>query len=117
MPNPALIHKQSSHLNHYLAIADLYITLNQPEPYEVEPFISEEYRPDVSTVLDGTPVLIELQRSIISNKKMQEKVNNFVATHRKDSHKAKTLLVITDYRYDLQAPPGYAVVQKKLGVL
>ena len=117
MPNPALIHTQSAKLKHYLGLVDIYLTLDKPEVYEIEPYFSADYRPDVRTKLLDTSVLIEYQRSIVSNKKMQDKVDAFVTTNKQGLHDAKSLLIVTDYRYDLIMPTGYEVIQKKFDVI
>lgn len=111
MPNPARMHHQSSKLEHFLGIADLFIRLGQPEVYEVEPYICDEYRPDVYMVKDGKHVIIEYQRSIVTLKKMQNKVDGFVASYNSGRHNCRELWIVTDYRYNVTAPSSFKVVQ------
>jgi hypothetical protein len=117
MPNPALIHTQSAKLRHYLGLVDIYLTLGKPEVFHVEPHIAESYRPDASTVISNSPVLLEYQRSLVSNRKMQEKVDGFVETNKQGLHDAKTLLIVTDYEYDLRIPEGFGIIQKKMDII
>lgn len=114
MPNPSVIHPQSPRIQHHLAVADLYIQLGQPKVYEIEPIINDEYRPDAYTRLDGEPVLIELQRTVISAKKMQAKVDAFAESFVRKQHDAKTLWIVSDYVYQVKAPTGFTVAQKPI---
>lgn len=117
MPNPALIHQQSAKLRHYLGLVDIYLTLDKPEVFEIEPYFSADYRPDVRTVYAGSSLMVEYQRSTITHKKMQEKVDAFVATNKQGLHDAKSLLIVTDYGYDITAPAGYEVIQRDLNII
>lgn len=114
MPNPAMINMQSPKLKHFLGLVDVYIALGQPEIYEVEPQITDEYRPDAYTRINDAPTLIELQRSTISRKKFQLKVDLFVQSFKMKKHDAKRLLVYTDSPYKLTVPAGFEVIQQKL---
>jgi hypothetical protein len=115
MPNPTIIHPQSNKINHFLGIVDLYIKLGQPKIFEVEPVINDEYRPDAYFRLsDGTPVLIELQRTLVSTKRMQEKVEAFAKAFLKKQHDAKTLWIVADTEYRIKVPAGFSVVQRKM---
>ena len=113
MPNPTLINIQSSKTQHFLGLVDVYIRLGRPEIYEVEPVVNENYRPDAYTRINGEPVVIELQRSTVSAKKMQAKVDAFVESHIRRQHDAKTLWIISPVSYKLNVPTGYRVVQQK----
>jgi hypothetical protein len=118
MPNPAMINYQSPKLKHFLGLVDIYISLDQPEIYEVEPQITDDYRPDVYTRLDDScPTIIEYQRSTISNKKFQAKVDLFVQAYKMQKHDAKRLLIYTDTQYRLTAPIGFEIVQRKLDTI
>jgi len=118
MPNPVLIHTESSKVRHFLAIADFYIQIGQPDIYEVEPYITDEYRPDVYARI-SEPVIIEIQRSHVSHKRMQEKVDQFVETYRAGKHDAKTLWIVSDEQYRVKCPDGFKVEthQLKEGVI
>jgi hypothetical protein len=107
MPNPALMHTESSKRQHALAVVDTYIKLGKPNHFDVEPNFDAKYRPDAYTTLRGKKVVIEVQRSHISNKKMQDKVDGFVRTHREGKHEACIMYVVTDENFSISAPEGY----------
>src|SRR5690625_1287432 len=88
MPNPTIIHPESQNIRHFLGIADIYMNLEKPEIFEVEPGVSEGYRPDIYTRIPD-PTIIEFQRSVISRKRMQQKVDAFVDAHLQGLHDAK----------------------------
>lgn len=113
MPNPVLIHTESTKIRHYLAIAQFYIDIGKPEIYEIEPNFDRDYVPDVYTRIAGTPILIEIQRSHSSNRKMQAKVDGFVRTYREGKHDAKTLWIVSDEQYRLTVPSGFTVQQHR----
>jgi hypothetical protein len=113
MPNPSVIHPQSPKIQHYLGIADLYIQIGQPKVYEVEPKVNDEYSPDAYTRLDGEAILIELQRTVISQKRMQQKVDAFAESFIRKQHDAKTLWIVSDYEYKIKPPTGFNIIQKK----
>lgn len=118
MPNPSIIPKQSSRTQHFLEIADLYLALNQPKIFEVEPDVSEYYRPDVYLRVDSdVPVCVEVQRSVISNAKMQEKVDGFVQAFKQKKHDAKTLWIVANKTYDVSIPSGFRIVQKQMAAV
>ncbi|UOF90729.1 hypothetical protein LSG31_00150 [Fodinisporobacter ferrooxydans] len=103
MPKPPLIHPRSIRVNHFLAIADLYIKLDKPQVFDVEPaYFQHGYRPDVYAIIDGIPVCIEVQLSRISKKKMQDKANRFIQSYYHSEHKAKTLWIYSSIHYDVK---------------
>jgi hypothetical protein len=114
MPNPALIHTESSKTRHFLAIADTYIRFGKPNHFDVEPIFDDKYRPDAYTTLRGKKVIVEVQRSHTSNKKMQDKVNGFVRTHREGKHEATCMYVVTDENFNISAPEGYTLYKVPL---
>jgi competence CoiA-like predicted nuclease len=87
--------------------------MNQPKIYEVEPRINNEYIPDVYTISSAGPVLIELQRTPISLKRMQQKVDAFADAFLRKQHDAQVLWIIADTHYKVKAPSGLNVVQMK----
>ena len=111
MPNPTIIHPESAKIRHYLAIAQFFIDIGQPEIYEIEPQFDREYVPDVYTRIDGVPIMVEIQRSHCSHRKMQGKVNGFVRTYLEGKHDAKTLWIVSNERYRLTVPEGFTVKQ------
>jgi hypothetical protein len=114
MPNPALMHTESSKRQHALAVVDTYIHLGKPKHFDVEPNFDAKYRPDAYTTLRGKKVVIEVQRSHISNKKMQDKVDGFVRTHREGKHEACIMYVVTDENFNISAPVGYQLFKVPL---
>jgi hypothetical protein len=109
MPNPSIIHPRSEKLQHYLGLVDIYIRLDKPslENWKVEPQVTKEYRPDAALRSGNQIILIEYQRTPISTKRMQEKVDNFHKTY--DLHKSKTLWVFSHKEYNVTIPQGFTV--------
>lgn len=113
MPNPTIIHPESQNIRHFLGIADIFIQLNKPEIFEVEPVVSGTYRPDIYCRLPEATI-IEFQRSTISLKRMQKKIDDFLDSHIRKLHDAKTLWVMSDTKYNISLPPGYTLIQSSL---
>ncbi|MMZ47345.1 hypothetical protein D1872_89890 [compost metagenome] len=111
MPNPARIHHQSSKLEHFLGLADLYIRFGMPEVFEVEPDICPEYRPDAYMVLNGKHVIIEYQRTIISHNRMQAKLDAFFSSYAQGRHSCRELWIVTGFKYKVIAPSSFTVRQ------
>jgi hypothetical protein len=109
MPNPTIIHPNSTRTNHFLAIADFFIRIGQPDIYEVEPDLKHNYRPDAYTILNQEQVAIEIQLSHVSNKKIQEKIEGFVDSFKKGKHQAKRLWLVTDRPFKYTVPSGFIV--------
>jgi competence CoiA-like predicted nuclease len=108
-----MIHTQSSKINHYLGLADIYIRIGCPEFYHIEHHIENgAYIPDAVTKIGEHTVVIELQRSVISESKMQDKVDNFVKYY--SCHGSRHLWIFTDKEYKLRVPPGFHIEQKKM---
>jgi hypothetical protein len=107
MPNPTLIHPSSTRTNHFLGLVDFYIRIGQPEIYEVEPDLKHSYCPDAYTIVNGEPVIVELQLSHKSNKTIQEKINGFVSSY--SIHKAKKMWLVTDRKFKYEVPRGFEV--------
>lgn len=110
MPNPTMIHPESSKLKHALALVDLYIELGCPAVYQVEPNICETYRPDVY-MRNPHPIIVEVQRSTVSKKKMQQKVDGFVQSYYLKQHDAKELWFISTVEYNVEIPSGFVLKQ------
>jgi len=89
--------------------------MKKPKIFEIEPQMNKEYQPDVYTIINDRPIIIEYQRTLISAKKMQEKVNLFVESHIRKNHDAKTLLLVSDHKYPkVTIPSGYRIIRKPL---
>lgn len=81
--------------------------------YYVEPMCSSDYRPDVYCRLDRS-VVVEFQRSKITIKRMQDKVDNFAKAYVKGEHDAKTLWIMSDIQYSIKVPEGFQVIQSSI---
>jgi hypothetical protein len=110
MPNPAIIPSRSTRINHFLAIVDFYIYVKHPSFFDVEPTIDEHYRPD-ARFRDGkeNEWIVEVQLSRIKLSKMQDKVNNFVRTHREGKHGSRNMIIVSDNKYEVIVPDRYRV--------
>jgi competence CoiA-like predicted nuclease len=75
--------------------------------------VNDTYRPDCYTRLPD-PTIIEFQRSTISHKRMQVKVDAFLDSYIKKEHDAKTLWIFTDTKYNITLPPGFTLIQSAL---
>jgi len=54
---------------------------------------------------------IEIQKSKITNEKMQHKIRDFVRSYQKEEHDATTLWIKTPFRWtNLKAPPEIEVI-------
>ena len=114
MPNPAIIHHRSNKIEHFLGLVDIYLRLKKPKIFEVEPQINDEYVPDAYTRINDRPVIIEYQRTLISTKKMQSKVDAFVESYVRKQHDARTLLIVSDHNYPkITIPSGFHIIHKK----
>lgn len=113
MPNPSIIHPESQNIRHFLGLVDLYIQLGKPEVYEIEPIVNASYRPDVY-MHSPHPILVEYQRSKITIKKMQEKVDHFEKSFHANEHDAKTLWILSDVSYSIKIPQGFQVIQSPI---
>jgi hypothetical protein len=114
MPNPATLHHRSVKLDHYLKIVDFYIHTGCPKIFIPEPPF-KDYKPDVYMKdLKGNAICVEIQITLISTKKMQTKIDQFVATHNKE-HDAKIMLLVSDNAYNqVKMPNGYSLVRLPL---
>jgi len=111
MPNPTLIHPRSTHIEHWMAIADFYIHAKYPQTFVIEPSLNgHSYRPDIYYKDEkGKSYIVEIQRSRISNKDMQQKVNNFVDSYFKRAHDATTFTLVTDMNFKLTIHEGFTL--------
>lgn len=114
MPNPTLIHPRTVKIDHYLKIVDFYISMNMPENFLPEPTLGE-YKPDVYFIDgNGNHVVVEIQLTPISTKKMQKKIDQWVSTYKK-KHNAKIVLLVSDKEYtNLTVPSGFSICHSKI---
>lgn len=108
-----MIHTESSKIRHFLAIADVYIRENMPTIFEVEPYFDEKYRPDIY-MRHPNPIVVEVQRTHTSNRKMQEKVDSFARTYREKKHDAKIMWIVTDENFRITIPEGFEIYRVPL---
>lgn len=82
-PTEGGIKKDSAKTPHFLAIADAYIALcryEKPTQFIVEPkYMSKLAEPDAFTIFKGSPLFLELQLSVYSEKIMAEKISRYEA--------------------------------------
>jgi hypothetical protein len=80
-PAPASIKKDSTKIPHFLKIADFYISLLKvelPKSFVVEPKYGKGYmEPDGFMIWKRAPFFVEVQRSIYTDKVMNEKVQRY----------------------------------------
>ncbi|WP_110928756.1 replication-relaxation family protein [Bacillus massiliglaciei] len=80
-PTEGTIKKDSAKIPHFLAIADAYIDLcrfEKPSIFVVEPKYGKGMaEPDAFTIFKGSPLFIEVQRSVYSEKVMAEKIARY----------------------------------------
>lgn len=81
-PNPPIIKLSSQKANHYLAIADFYISIcryKRPSIFRVEPRFGADFmQPDIFMIWNKTPFFVEIQKSIYSAGVMAEKFNRYL---------------------------------------
>lgn len=92
---------------------DFFIEYGQPNDFTVEPVFGS-YEPDIYFKDRNNQVCVELQITPISNKKMQEKINQFVYEHGK-THTSKIFLLCSNQTYsNLKMPNGFQLVRRFL---
>jgi Replication-relaxation len=117
-PAPAGIKKDSAKIPHFLKIVEFYkgaLRFEQPKTFIVEPKYGKEYmEPDAFMIWKRAPFFVEIQRSVYSDKVMQEKVRRYEAYyHSREWEKEPwqpankkifpTVIVITDTRYRMES--------------
>jgi hypothetical protein len=111
--NPSPIHHRSNKIDHTLKIVDFFIEYGQPNDFVIEPTFGT-YEPDVYFTDRNNKICVELQLTPISNKKMQEKINQFVSEHGR-KHTAKIFLLCSNHTYsNLKMPNGFQLVRRFL---
>ena len=114
MPNPATLHHRSIKIDHHLKIADFYIQAGCPQVFLPEPNF-KLYKPDVyMRDRTGKDICVEVQITPISAKRMQTKVDEFVASYRKD-HNANHLLIVSNQDYPkINIPSSFQIKRIQL---
>lgn len=127
--NPSPIKKDSKKIPHFNALSNFYIELAKfqtPTLFEVEPKPAQfkgGIEPDIFMIWLGSPLFVEIQRSIYSAKVMQQKINRYLAYFESDEWKKADwqgekkffpyIWIITDYVYNLDTKDTLKVLQTK----
>lgn len=111
MPNPTLIHPKTVKIDHFLKIVDVFLASGCPATFLPEPVFGE-YRPDVYMKdSKNVPMCVEVQLTPISTKKMQTKIDQWVAMNDLE-HDAKHLLLVSNNNYDkVKVPEGFKLLR------
>lgn len=118
-PSPSTIKKDSAKIPHFLKIVEFYKNLLKhqlPRSFMVEPKYGKGYmEPDAFIIWKNAPFFVEIQRSIYSDKVMQEKVKRYEeyfisnewqqeAWQPQSKKVFPVVLMITDTRYKIDSP-------------
>jgi len=107
------INPNSNKINHYLKIVDFYLQAGKPNVFVVEPECGC-YEPDIYFKNNkGEPICVEIQLTVISHKKMQRKIDDFVKESGK-THDSKKLMICSDYHYKVKMPSGFHLIRQGL---
>ncbi|HER2169493.1 TPA: replication-relaxation family protein, partial [Streptococcus pyogenes] len=122
-PSPASIKKDSAKILHFLKIVEFYKSLlkfEEPTAFTVEPKYGKGYmEPDAFMIWKRAPFFVEIQRSVYSEKVMNEKFMRYVSYYMSNEWQQETwqpidkrifpkIILITDTRYQL---PRHSAVQ------
>lgn len=127
--NPSPIKKDSKKIPHFNAISSFYVeasNIQVPSLFDVEPKPTEfkgGIEPDIFMIWLGSPLFVEIQRSIYSAKVMQQKINRYKTYFESDEwmklgwQKEKKVFpyiwIITDYKYKLDDVSPLQIFQTK----
>ncbi|MGD6879286.1 replication-relaxation family protein [Bacillus infantis] len=114
-PAPASIKKDSAKIPHFLMIAQFYkqaLVYDVPKTFIVEPKYGKEYmEPDAFMIWKRAPFFVEIQRSVYSDKVMQEKARRYEAYyHSREWEKEPwqpekkafpVVIMVTDTKYNI----------------
>ncbi|PGX77759.1 replication-relaxation family protein [Priestia megaterium] len=93
--NPPSIKIGSQKINHYLAIADFYISVckeEKPKVFRVEPRYGGGFmQPDIFMIWKNNLFFIEIQNSIYSSEVMNGKINRYIDYYYSDEWRYKHL--------------------------
>lgn len=107
---PLRIHKRSNHLLHHLAVVDFYLWLlesgKRPEVVAYEHSFGRGLaRPDLVLRWGDVVVCVELQRTLISQRRMERKVREYEETYMAGAHKQfgerMKVWIVTPHRYEI----------------
>ncbi|MFS0766172.1 hypothetical protein [Peribacillus phoenicis] len=121
--SPTPIKKDSAKIPHFLKIVEFYkslLNIEPPQDFIVEPKYGKGYmEPDTFMIWKRAPFFVEIQRSIYSEKIMNEKFNRYVSYYMSNEWQHEhwqpegkkvfpKIILITDTRYTL---PQHSAVQ------
>ncbi|MBK5483012.1 replication-relaxation family protein [Peribacillus sp. TH16] len=124
--SPAPIKKDSAKIPHFLKIVEFYKSLLNFEPSEsfiVEPKYGKGYmEPDAFMIWKRAPFFVEIQRSIYSEKVMNEKFRRYVSYYMSNEWQYEPwqpegkkvfpkIILIADHRYNLPIHSGVQFFQ------
>lgn len=116
-PSPSPIKKDSQKIPHFLAIVDVYKqlkTFENPSHLIIEPKYGKGLcEPDLFVIWKREPIFIEVQRSIYSEKVMNEKMERYTAYYNSRSWEKEEwqkadkkvfpkVVILTDSRYNIE---------------
>lgn len=117
--SPAPIKKDSTKIPHFLRIVDFYKSLKNyedPKTFIVEPKYGKGFmEPDAFMLWKRAPFFVEIQRSIYSERVMNEKIQRYEAYYMSNEWQQEpwqpankmvfpTVILITDTRYKIESP-------------
>lgn len=127
--NPSPIKKDSKKIPHFNAISDFYIELvnyQTPTLFDVEPKPTQfkgGIEPDVFMIWLGSPMFVEIQRTVYSAKVMQQKINRYLDYFDSEDWKNANwqgekkffpyIWIITDCVYKLDTKDTLKILQTK----
>lgn len=118
-PSPSSMKKDSAKIPHFLKIVEFYkslLTYEEPRSFVVEPKYGKDYmEPDSFMIWRKSPFFIEIQRSVYSDKVMQEKIKRYEDYYLSNEWQQEpwqpqnkkvfpSVVVITDTRYKIDSP-------------
>ncbi|MFS0767084.1 hypothetical protein [Peribacillus phoenicis] len=125
-PSPAPIKKDSAKIPHFLKIVKFYksiLSFEHPQDFIVEPKYGKGYmEPDAFMIWKRAPFFVEIQRSIYSEKVMNEKFNRYVSYYMSNEWQHEPwqpenkkifpkIILITDNLYNLPIHSGVQFFQ------
>ncbi|MCU7712985.1 replication-relaxation family protein [Priestia sp. JV24] len=117
--SPAPIKKDSTKIPHFLKIVDFYkqvCAYEGPKSFIIEPKYGKGYmEPDIFMIFKRAPFFVEIQRSVYSQKVMNEKIKRYETYYMgqewqkepwqpKDRKVFPRILMVSDTRYNIDSP-------------
>ncbi|USK56597.1 replication-relaxation family protein [Cytobacillus solani] len=116
--NESQIKKNSQKIGHFLAILNTYKEVRQHgllESFLVEPKYGKKgtVEPDIYMYFRNTPFFLEVQKSIYSEKQMQDKINRYVDLFNTGiiAKPFPHLLILSDQRYAFDGDYPFKIFQ------